>query len=372
MIPKKVFNLILVVGVVFCSYNPVFAKTTEEELAELKSRIAKLEQDKAQQGEGILGDWSDKIHISGVVEVEGFYKDYQAAGTNSTKTSDITLSNVELSIDTDIAEYVRGNVLLKYEDGTDVTVDEGTITLGGVEGASFYLTAGKFVVPFGMFNSHFISDPITLSIGETNDNGVSLGYANDYFEAALGVFNGDIDELGSHDVLESIAASVVFTPSLDGLHLEDVGISLGISYISNIIDSGGFEDTPAGTAGEVQDYVSGLSGFLSLSCQAFTLEAEYVGALESSGVGELVDAKELKPGAWNIELAYAVNDKLEIAGKYECSDGLWDLYPEQQYGPVISYSLFENTTLAVEYLYAEYENGDATRDLVTTQLAIAF
>ena len=361
MIPKKVLNLVLVVGVVFCAYSPVFAETIEDEIAELKSRIAKLEQEKSQQGEGILGNWSDKIHISGVVEVEAYYQDY-AAGTD-TDSSDIDLTNVELAIDVDIAKYVGGYLLIKYK-SADVFVDEGTINLGGIEDMPFYLTAGKFCVPFGVFNSHFISDPITLEIGEINEGAVALGYTNDYFDVALSVFNGDIDETGSDNVIENFVASVAFTPPLP---FDDSSISFGVSYASSIAEAGGLEDEFTA----IEDYVDALSAFVSASYKNLTFEAEYAGAIDEFQVGELITERESKPMACNFELAYAVNDKLEVAGRYEFSDDLWDLFPEEQYGPVVSYSLFENTTLAVEYLHGEYGNGD-TRDLVTAQLAIEF
>ena len=45
--------------------------------------------------------------------------------------------------------------------------------------------------------------------------------------------------------------------------------------------------------------------------------------------------------------------------------------PEEQYGAVITYSLFENTAIALEYLHGEFENDDE-RDLLTTQLAVEF
>jgi len=364
MISKKVFNLILVAGFVFCAYSPVFAETIEDEIAGLKSRIAKLEREKDQQGGGVLRGRSDRIRISGVVEVEASYEEYkEKSAENNTDSNDIDLANVELGIDVDIAKYAGGHLLLKYE-GDDVFVDEGTINLGGVEDIPFYLTAGKFCVPFGMFNSHFISDPITLEIGEINEGAGVLGYANDYFDVALGVFNGDVDETGSDDVIEGFVASAIFTPPLS---FDDSEISFGVSYTSTIAEAGGLEDKFTA----IEDYVGALSAFLSANYKNFTFEAEYVGALDKFQADELITERESQPMACNFELAYAVNDKIEIAGRYEFSDELWDLLPEGQYGPVISYLLFENTTLAVEYLHGEYKNGD-TRDLVTAQLAIEF
>jgi hypothetical protein len=50
---------------------------------------------------------------------------------------------------------------------------------------------------------------------------------------------------------------------------------------------------------------------------------------------------------------------------------LGDLLPEDQYGAAVTYGLFENTSLSLEYLHGEFENDDE-RDLLTTQLAVEF
>ena len=67
----------------------------------------------------------------------------------------------------------------------------------------------------------------------------------------------------------------------------------------------------------------------------------------------------------------AVTEELEVALKYEGGDDLGDFLPNKQYGAALIYGLFENTSLAVEYLDGEYENNDE-RSLATAQLAIEF
>ena len=327
-------------------------------------------------GEGILGKLDENITLSGAVEVEASYKDYDCdnLAADDSEESDIALATVELGIDMDFYEYLKGHlVFLWQEDDTEpVDLDEGTITLGGIEDFPFYLTAGKLYVPFGMFNSHFISDPLTLELGETRESAALIGCANDQFDLSLGVFNGDIDETGKDNKIESFVAAAVFTPPAE--MLEDLGISLGVSYISNIADSNGLGDDISGSGVEtVKDYVGGLSAFLSASYNALTLEAEYLGALDKFEAGELSfdNGRKVEPKAWNFELAYAITEKWEAAIKYEGSEDLWDFLPEKQYGAVLSYNLFENTTVSIEYLHGEYENKDE-QDLVTTQLAMEF
>ena len=101
------------------------------------------------------------------------------------------------------------------------------------------------------------------------------------------------------------------------------------------------------------------------------LEAEYVGAMdafESSDLG-LDPGEKFEPEAWNIELAWAVIEDLELAVKYEGSDDALDLIPAKRYGGAITYGLFENTSLGLEYLYGEFENDDEVTT-VTGQVAV--
>ena len=70
-------------------------------------------------------------------------------------------------------------------------------------------------------------------------------------------------------------------------------------------------------------------------------------------------------------MACTVTEDLEVGVRYEGSDDCGDFLPEKQFGGVVSYGLFENTSLALEYLRGEFENNDE-RDLLTAQLAIEF
>jgi hypothetical protein len=108
----------------------------------------------------------------------------------------------------------------------------------------------------------------------------------------------------------------------------------------------------------------------------FFIEAEYVAALDPFAPGELSfdGGRSLEPKAWNIELAYALTDRLEAALRYEGSDdggGGGDWIPEKQYGAAVRYGIFAHTTLALEYLHGEFETGDE-RDAVAAQLTVKF
>jgi len=341
----------------------------------LPERVRRIEEKMEQKQEGLLAKWADKITLSGLIEGEACYEDYDYddPATDDEDSSDITLATVELAVDVDLVKHVKGHVLFLWEeDETEpVDVDEGYITLDGEDVVPLYLNVGKLYVPFGNFESHFISDPLTLELGETRESALTVGYVNEWMDLSASAFNGDTDETGEDNHIESYVAAASF--SVPEELISNFGISGGVSYISNIADSDNLQDEIVSPGG-IKDYVGGFNAFLSLSfMDKFFLECEYLGALDEFEAGELSfdGGNKFQPKTWNFELAYAATDRLEVAVKYEGGDDLGDFLPEDQYGAALTYGLFENTSLSLEYLHGEFENDDE-RDLFTTQLAVEF
>jgi len=341
----------------------------------LPERVRRIEEKMTQKQEDMLEKWADKITLSGVIEAEANYEDYDYnnPATDDEDSSDITLATVELGVDVDIIKHVKGHVLFLWEedDTEPVDVDEGFITLDGEDVVPLYLNVGKLYVPFGNFESHFISDPLTLELGETRESALTVGCVSEWMDVSVSAFNGDIDEIGEDNHIESYVANVSF--SVPQELISNFGISAGVSYISNIADSDNLQDEILSPDG-IKDYVDGFNAFLSIYfMDKFFFECEYLGALDEFEAGELSfdGGKEFQPETWNFELAYAATDRLEVAVKYEGGDDLGDFLPEDQYGAAVTYGLFEGTSLSFEYLHGEFENDDE-RDLLTTQLAVEF
>jgi hypothetical protein len=319
------------------------------------------------------GKWFENITLSGAIEVEaGFEKiDYNDPATPDEDSSDIAIATVELGIDAEIAKHVSGNILFCY-DGEDLEVDEAIISINGEDVVPLYLNAGQLYVPFGNFESHMISDPVTLELGETRESAVVAGFANDWIDISAGVFNGDIDDSLEDNKIESYVAGAVF--SLPENTIAGFGLSVGASYISNIGDSDFLQEDIEAGPGIVTDYVAGYSAFISISAlDRFFLNAEYLTAADEFAAVDLsfASGQEFKPSTWYAELAVGITEDLEIAVRYEASDDCGDSLPKKRYGAAITYGLFENTSLGLEYIHGEFENDDET-DVVTAQLAIEF
>lgn len=305
-----------------------------------------------------------RFSLGGLIEAElGVEK------TDSENAGDIVLATAALGIDIDIIENVTCDFLFLYEEDNTEHIDEGFITLDLGDVQTLSVSAGKMYVPFGNFESHFVSDPLTLEIGETNQNALSAMFASQVVEISGAVFNGDVDETGDDDLVGSFALQAVYT--MPGDTMENVEFSAGGALITNIGDSDGLEGE---IPGEVSSHVAGFNVFASVCfMEKYFLEIEYIGAMDEFEAGELTfdGGNAFAPRAWNLEVAMAVSDALELAAKYEGGKDLGDFLPEDRYGVAAAWSLFENTCLAAEYLHGEFAGGDNV-DSVTVQLAVEF
>lgn len=305
-----------------------------------------------------------RFSFAGLVEA-----DLSAESNDTENASDIVLETAALGVDVDIVENVTCDFLLYYEEDDTEHIDEGfiTVALGDVQPLS--LSVGKMYIPFGKFESHFVSDPLTLQIGETNQGAASVTFANAVMEITGVVFNGDVDEVRDGDFIGSFALHVAYAVP-EGT-LENLGVIAGISLITNIANSDGLEGE---ITGALSSTVAGFNVFTSVSfMDKFFLEIEYLGALNAFEAGELTfdDGNAFAPKAWNLELAMAVSDTFEIAAKYERGEDLGSFLPEDRFGVGTSWAVYQNTWLAAEYLHSEFATGGEA-DAVTAQLAVQF
>ena len=387
--------------------------TLEEKLSQKDQQIKELEAKLTEREELVAAPkeekWTDRIQLSGTVEVEfgNEHHDLRDPGNNfraeKTQSHDITLATVELGVDAQINKYTQGHVLFKYEeDDTDpINVDEGAITLGGIEETyGLYLTGGLYYPHFGELNSFLVSDPLTCELFEIAQSAVEVGYEGEWFSAAAGVFHGDVQEQWNEEArINGFFADANFhnpEETLGGLSL-----LLGASYLSNVADSNTLQDqvndvvnpvtgaAADGVRNDLRDYVDGFAFYLVAEYGQFGFGAEYITALDEFQAGEMayaVDrngvARRTEPAAWNLEFAFRPIEPLQLALKYEGTNEMFGLFPEKQYGLAASYGLCKYTTLSAEYLHGEYDenNQDPANnnwihdevDIFTMQLAVEF
>ena len=337
-------------------------KSLEDRVKELEEVISRT----------VPGDrWYDRIEISGLVEAEAGYGkiDIKDPAEEDTDANDVDLATVELNADAKISNHVDGHIKIKYE-GDDLFIDEGFITLIGPDRFPAYLIVGRQYLPFGNYESDFITDPNTLVLGETNAGAVVVGccFNGDMLSFSAGAFNGSAKKSGDDDAINSFSAAITARPF--------EGLDLGVSYTSNLAGSGGFNEQVV-DPDNLDSLVGAWSAFITFEfLERFELIGEYVGAIDSFKSGEIYDAGDLgrrKPVAWNVELGVILIDDLAVALRYGGSnDGGSAFLPEIQYGAVVNWGFLNSTNLALEYLHGEYEAKCRDADSVMVQLAIEF
>jgi len=330
------------------------------------------EAEKKDQPHSFFQIFNERVSLSALIEIEA----YSLNGYEDTNENDIELATVELGLKADVTDWVSGGLELLYEEGgeDDVELEEAYITLGNTEVMPLSVTAGRIYVPFGVFETNMIQDPLTLAIGETNDTAVQVNLEANGLVASVFGFSGDVTEAGSDSEINTFGASLAYAMENDSM-----SIDVGVDYINNISVAG---DIPDFVPEEIQEYVSGIAAHATFATGPFTLIGEYVAALDEYATGDLdFGDNGAKPQAYNLEAGYTT----EIAGKettfalgYQKSNEAVALeLPETRYLTAVSVEIFEYTSLTLEYLhdkdYSESDGGTGEEaDQISFKLALEF
>lgn len=277
-----------------------------------------------------------KTRVGGLIEV-GYEKIEKKKGNMS-------VGDIDVAIEVKLNDKISGNVVLRpdaeAENNGDI-LDEVGITLENFSQApvSFYI--GKAVMPFGVFNSHLISDPWTkendVICWEINQVGLIGSYNKERANFNLAIYNSPADEK-----LSAIAT----VGSLSVIE----GFTIGAGY-RNKTGTNTFSDVSG-----MAEYVTG----------PVTADFEYCGATKRG-------SDEPKPSAYLVGLTYKIKEPLEIALRY---DGFKDddknaISSRNRIGIGVNYILFEESTLSLEYGKTKSEEGD-NHSSYSAKLAIEF
>ena len=359
-------------------------KILQQKLVELEKKVEKQQttieetkqnQEEVKEASEMLKTLKKHISLGGTVEVETNFTGIDNRNRSGDSSSDITLATAELDIEAKLHKYASANLIFLWEedDTEPVDIDEGYITLGDTKYFPLYLKAGRMYVPFGNFETNFVSDPLTLELGEIQESSYLFGAAYKGIDFSLYFFNPDIDE--NNDSNADIIKSWGITLSYDFADFfpENFGLNIQVSYLNNLADTNGFKDAfdDNGWGNSIDNYVGGFHAFLMAEFHNFNFIAEYLTAttdFDKSDFGGI--GKNFQPETWNFELGYTFpywNDKeMTIAIRYEGSNEAAfidsSLFMKNQYGVAVAANLFSsakwgtNVNLNIEYLHGESED----------------
>ena len=327
-----------------------------------------------------------KLDISGAIEVEiNSGKDHTAA-----KGSDIVLATFALAFDAQINDNVSAHVVILHEDDSfdPPVIDEGIISISS---NSMFLNAGRMFVPFGNFESHMISDPLTKQIALTQEAAVEVGIETGGLRASVYAFNGGADQITTatpddNDVIDDFGISIGYSVKTGSTNMD-----FGFDYINNMAETDGLEGAiigggpgGGGGGGTIEEHTAGMALHAIINMDALTFIIEHVTAADDFN---LLDADfngaKASPSASNIEVAYTMDmggQEMTIAVAHQSTS---DMDPGNIGMPETSNMLSVSTTvagdvgLAVEFSNAsDYETADGgtgeSGSMLTAQLAVEF
>ncbi|MBF0310846.1 MAG: LbtU family siderophore porin [Magnetococcales bacterium] len=308
--------------------------------------------------------WTDKVKLGGEVKV-------QAAGTenfNRTRTSDITVSQVQLNLDAAINELVSLNVVLLHEeDATElVDVDKATVTVGDAAKGPVYVTAGLMAVPFGTFSTNMISDPLTLTLAETKETALQLGFNASGFYGSVYAFNGDANRTVGNDVIRQGGIAL-------GYQLEkgDYKLDVGAGLMQGLEDAGTVWTSVSGRSATIQSNIGAAGAHMNVQVGKVNLFSEYLMATEQFQVGEMAfNGRGAKPRVWSTELGYTFDlmgkETVASVGYQGTREALDLALPKNRLLAGLSVGILENTKLGFEWHHDTDYNTGTTASGATT------
>ncbi len=312
--------------------------------------------------EGELPVWMERVSLTGTIEGDYSWSEHNdVADKASDSTSDLYISTVELGIEAEITNWITGGVVLKTENigldggGEAVLIDEATISLQK-DSFPVYVVVGKRGQPFGVFESHLITDPITQDAYETVRPGITVGIAGPIdLDLSATIYKGE--EMMDHLVEAELSSAISRTSHTATDEVNSYILSVSVTpFPEQLTLFGSYISEPG-----YIDRNSTLSfGVNSQPVDGLIIDAEYFMALQREKYDG--QTKEFRERVLSASVAYQLIDPLvEIAVRYEHFDddgmaegaGIWAVDNRYSAGAGYSFYYDEESGLAA-YIAAEY------------------
>ena len=334
-------------------------------------------------------DFLSTMEFGGHLHTLATYRETEAAGGGTAEVSDVHVNSLELGLTASPYRYVDANVVWLLEEGPgggspgqSFAVDQAFVTLSGIPrmlkaldprrgmaGPPFYLQAGRFYTPFAtQLNYHtfdVISEPPTLTLGETLESGVRVGYYPDGIHVFAGAFGGPGQDGGRLDADGdgTIDADSELDDWFAGASLEGALGRVTLQWMSNINNSLALQEelgreADGGLTARAEDANPGLGALRRTGAGLLTLQGSYVRARDEFQHGVMAGHR---PAAATGELTYRVNHSWEVTGVYHYTDD-WPDHAERGVGGVVGTRLAPGLSVAAQYLHRSHDTAISATD----------
>lgn len=329
-----------------------------------KARVYRNPEERREAGLGRqLTNW---LKVSGLLELEKEFEENNFSNNTKVKNYPRPNSTIQLGFEANLTEWLNAELIFETENGDHhrSRIDEAFMS---AEIGNFGLELGKLTVPFGEFNSYFVTGPL-LEFGETRKDSLILDYSfTDSIEVTSFAFKSEVKKRDRSNKYDW-GAGINYAS-------ENEGLQLGASYLSDLAES---DERFLREENDIYEKrVSAWSAYALLGIKNFELIGEVV---QANNKFSEFDTNTDKPFAYNLELAYFATNTTQLAIRYERSDEFAE-QPEKQYGVSVTWRPISNISITADYLHANFEdefilNGAEEdlddRDLIAIELTLEF
>ncbi len=289
--------------------------------------------------------------------------------------SEVTLSGAELDLHIVSGSWAAGFLALNYDNSTPtatglnqsavnnsrIYVSRGFVTVGNLNAAPIYLTAGQLYAPFGSYANSLVTTPLTQAVGRELVRAATLGYSADGLYAETYMYNGDT-YIKNRNTLNEGGVNAGYKNSYNGWKYD-----FGAGYTSNMADAQGAQSNALSAASgnfqgfggpngseQINSRVPGANLHTEIGYGDWNVNAEYVGAIKAYSNQDMVfNGQGAKPQATHVELDYSrmlFNRPWTFVLAYDHSwQALAYNIPEQSYFAVMSVSIWRDTIESIEF-----------------------
>ena len=302
---------------------------------------------------------AERVAVAGLIEVEAAHE-FADDGGDSSNTAGAT---IELALDAQISDWIAAEVVAKFEDETDsdgkFEFDTAMFSVAHPEGP-WFVNAGKYTLPFGVYPSYMISDPLTLELGETRATSIEAGLTAGGAGASVFLFKSN---------RKDEAAGFGLAAHLD-TEIAGAAVRAHLSYLTDLAESDSIVDRRWVAVGDARVPAWVLSG--EFEAGAIILIAEILAARKP-----FRSAGDEKPSAWTLEGAYRFSAlgrpavaALGLQRSQNTLNANWDLPRKRVIGGLFA-EIVDDISAGLEFKRDEDTEGDAI-DTVTARVAIEF
>jgi hypothetical protein len=306
------------------------------------------------------------IELSGqLCAVETYVNPYRGAVNNT-----LALKDAELDMVIHAHKWVLGFMAFAYDNSANTAfvrhrvsnsrlfLDKGFITLGNLQWSPLYITIGQYFAPFGRYQSHLITTPLTKILGGSKQQLVTLGFKQRGKNGILGslfYFKGNSRNRGGNNGGFHLAYEFNQSPYQG---------AVGVSYLANLADADhlqitghsgfiGFAAPLPAVAQQLQRTVPGVHGYFNFSYKNLDLLAELVSAARRFSALDLTyNTHGARPWAVNVEGSwhFKVAEKAVAfsAGYSHTGEALILQVPQHRIAAALKTSWWRDTIEAVE------------------------